>query len=212
VASPDTTAGTAAAPAVARREFLGTVFGVSGLVTLVTIGQTVAPLRRLALLAPRRPDVGPQGFPVNRTARAAGVLESARDAGYALVVEGRVERPLRLSREDLARLPQHSATLPIACVEGWSASRTWSGVRVRDLLAMAGAAPGARARVESLQRRRAYRSSELDHWQAHDPDTLLATHVDGEELHVDHGFPVRLIAPNRPGVMQTKWVARLVVR
>jgi DMSO/TMAO reductase YedYZ molybdopterin-dependent catalytic subunit len=156
--------------------------------------------------------VGPQGFPVNRTARAAGVLESARDAGYALVVEGRVERPLRLSREDLARLPQHSATLPIACVEGWSASRTWSGVRVRDLLAMAGAAPGARARVESLQRRRAYRSSELDHWQAHDPDTLLATHVDGEELHVDHGFPVRLIAPNRPGVMQTKWVARLVVR
>jgi DMSO/TMAO reductase YedYZ molybdopterin-dependent catalytic subunit len=208
VAEPSTTR----APTVARREFLGTVFGVSGLVTLVTIGQTVGPLRRLALLAPRRPDVGPQGFPVNRTARAAGVLESARDAGYALVVDGRVARPLQLSREDLARLPQHSATLPIACVEGWSASRTWSGVRVRDLLEMAGAAPGARARVESLQRRRAYRTSDLDHWQAHDPDTLLATHVDGEELHVDHGFPVRLVAPNRPGVMQTKWVARLVVR
>ena len=40
----------------------------------------------------------------------------------------------------------------------------------------------------------------------------LALFIDDEPLHLDHGFPVRLIAPNRPGVSQTKWVASLVVR
>jgi DMSO/TMAO reductase YedYZ molybdopterin-dependent catalytic subunit len=53
--------------------------------------------------------------------------------------------------------------------------------------------------------------SELNRFQAHDRDTLLATGIDGEVLHPDHGFPARLIAPNRPGVEQTKWVGRLEV-
>jgi DMSO/TMAO reductase YedYZ molybdopterin-dependent catalytic subunit len=39
--------------------------------------------------------------------------------------------------------------------------------------------------------------------------TLLAYAVNGETLNLDHGFPCRLIAPNRPGVLQTKWVARI---
>ena len=83
---------------------------------------------------------------------------------------------------------------------------------MRDLLARAGAPSGARVHVVSLQRHRSYRSSDLDADQAHDPDTLLALRVDGEPLALDHGYPVRLIGPNRPGVMQTKWVTELVVR
>jgi DMSO/TMAO reductase YedYZ molybdopterin-dependent catalytic subunit len=47
---------------------------------------------------------------------------------------------------------------------------------------------------------------------AGDGDTLLALFLDGEPLHLDHGFPVRLIGPNRPGVLQTKWVSELRVR
>jgi DMSO/TMAO reductase YedYZ molybdopterin-dependent catalytic subunit len=46
---------------------------------------------------------------------------------------------------------------------------------------------------------------------AADPDTLLALALNGEPLALDHGFPVRLIGPNRPGVLQTKWVARVEV-
>jgi DMSO/TMAO reductase YedYZ molybdopterin-dependent catalytic subunit len=195
-----------------RRRFLATVFGVSALVTVFTVGQTFRPLARLALLAPRRPDVGPQGFPINRTAAAAGVVTTARDPSYRLVVEGRVRRRLSLSIDDLAALPQHDATLPIACVEGWSASKRWTGIPVRELLRMAGAPEQAQVTVHSLQQRRAYKSSELDVAQAHDADTLLALRVEGEILHLDHGFPVRLIGPNRPGVLQTKWVTRLVVR
>jgi DMSO/TMAO reductase YedYZ molybdopterin-dependent catalytic subunit len=195
-----------------RRAFLTTVFGASGLLVLLTVGQTVRPLQKLALLAPRRPDSGPQGFPVNRTAAAAGVVHTAHDPNYRLVVEGRVTRPLRLSLDDLRGLPQHDAVLPIACVDGWSASKRWSGVSVRDLLRMAGARDDATVTVHSLQRRRSYRVSDLDVVQAHDRDTLLALRVDGETLHLDHGYPLRLIGPNRPGVLQTKWVTRLVVR
>ena len=195
-----------------RRQFLATVFGVSGLLTLVTVGQTVGPLRRLALLAPRRPDVGPQGFPVNRTAKKAGVVKSARAEDFRLTVTGNVRTELDLSLADVTAMAQHSAVLPIACVEGWSTSQTWTGVRVRDLLERAGADPSASVRVESLQQRRSYRTSQLNPWHAHDPDTLLALRVGDEPLDLDHGYPLRLIGPNRPGVMQTKWVTRLVVR
>ena len=65
--------------------------------------------------------------------------------------------------------------------------------------------------VESLEPQGAYRISTLNDRQVADPDTLLATHLDGEPLALDHGFPCRLIAPNRPGVLQTKWVNRVVV-
>lgn len=195
-----------------RRTFLATVFAAAGAVTLFTVGQTVAPLRKLALLAPRRPDTGPQGFPVNRTAATAGVINAARSPDYRLRVEGKVRERLSFTRDDLLAMPQHEATLPISCVEGWSTSQRWQGVRVRDLLERAGSASDAEVRVDSLQRRRAYKSSDLNRWHAHDPDTLLALEVNGEILDIDHGFPLRLIGPNRPGVMQTKWVTRLVVK
>jgi DMSO/TMAO reductase YedYZ molybdopterin-dependent catalytic subunit len=112
---------------------------------------------------------------------------------------------------EVRALPQHRAVLPIACVEGWSTTQTWEGVRVRDLLERAGAPTNAEVRVDSLQQHRSYRSSILDTDQARDDDTLLALRVNGEDLALDHGYPMRLIAPNRPGVNQTKWVSDLVV-
>ena len=42
-------------------------------------------------------------------------------------------------------------------------------------------------------------------------NATLALRVNGETLHIDHGYPCRLIAPNRPGVMQTKWASHLEV-
>ncbi len=108
-------------------------------------------------------------------------------------------------------MPQYEVTLPIACVEGWSKNARWTGVRVRDLLDRAGGGPGARARVESLEAVGAYRVTEMGREYAQDPLTLLALRLNGEELSPDHGYPARIIAPNRPGVLQTKWVGRLEV-
>jgi hypothetical protein len=196
---------------LSRRGFLGVIAGTMGVLTLTTIGQTFSPLNGLAVLAPRRPNVGPQGFPVNKSALSAKVTESAHDPGYRLKVTGRVERQLSLSLDGLRSLRQHEATLPISCVEGWSASVEWEGIRVSDVLDLAGAASDRSVRVESLQPDGLYRFSELNPAHARDLDTLLALRCNGEALHLDHGYPVRLIGPNRPGVMQTKWVSELIV-
>jgi hypothetical protein len=190
-----------------RRGFLVTVAAASGVLTLTTVGQTLPGLRRLALLAPR----DPADRPVNRSARNAGVVDRAASPDYRLRVEGRVATPLTLTLDQVRALPARSAELPIACVEGWSYSARWTGVRLRDLLQMAGAPAGATVQVESLEQHSPYRVSGVNHAQAHDADTLLATHLDGEVLSADHGYPLRLIGPDRPGVNQTKWVTRVVV-
>jgi hypothetical protein len=195
-----------------RRGVLGVAFGGSALLVATFAGSTVPLLRRTSILAPRDVTAGPQGFPVNTTARSAGVVAAAASAGWRLEVVGAVDRDLRLSRADLERLPQRTAELPIACVEGWSTVQRWTGVPLRDLLAMAGAAPGASAHVVSLQERSPYGRSDVEAAVLDDPDTLVALAVGGEPLHVDHGYPARLIAPNRPGVLQTKWLTRVEVR
>ena len=198
------------APSADRRAFLGGVAATTGLVALAVVGNTVGPLSRFAALAQRRPAEGPQGLPVNKTASGAGVVQLARSPAYRLRVEGSVRSPLSLSVDELYGLPQHEAELPIACVEGWSRGARWRGIRVRDLLALAGADDTA-VQVQSLQPRGRYRHSTLNSSHLHDPDTLLALELNGERLQLDHGYPVRLVAPNLPGVMQTKWVERLVV-
>jgi hypothetical protein len=193
-----------------RRTLLGSVFGIAGIVTLFTVGQTFAPLRKLALLAPRRPDVGPQGFPVNRLARSVG-LEHVDIETYRLVVDGPgTSTPVELTYEQLRAMPQHTARVPIVCVEGWSTTQSWTGVRLRDVLALAGAAPHAAATAHALHDGR-QSEAPVNSSQAGDSDTLLALLVNDEVLHADHGFPVRLVGHNRPGVHQTKWVGRIEV-
>jgi DMSO/TMAO reductase YedYZ molybdopterin-dependent catalytic subunit len=56
-----------------------------------------------------------------------------------------------------------------------------------------------------------YGTSELPPQFADDPLTLLALRLNGTELALEHGFPARIIAPDRPGVLQTKWVHHLEV-
>ena len=204
----------AAGGSLSRRGFLGVV-GASSAVLAVSVGaQTVQPFEAVGLLAPRDLDASasPQGFPVNTSAARRRVVDAARSPDYRLTVTGNVSRELRFDLDELRAMTQHDAVLPIACVEGWSKSARWTGVRVRDLLARAGARGGAECQVVSLQRRGLYRTSYLNEHVAHDPDTLLALQINGEDLHIDHGFPVRLIAPNRPGVWQTKWVTEVQVR
>lgn len=194
-----------------RRRFLGLIGAGSALLVGATAGMTVRPLERLALLSPRLPSVGPQGLPVNKTAAEAGVVDAASAVDYRLAVGGAVRRPLALTLADLEAMPQHEAVLPIACVEGWSASARWRGVRLGDLLDAAGADADARVTVHSLEDG-LYGSSEVTASQARAEDLLLALRLDDEPLDLDHGFPVRLIGPNRPGVAQTKWLARVEVR
>jgi len=191
-----------------RRSLLLGVGAAVGSVTVVSAGQTFPPLRRATLLAPRDMDHGSQGLPVNRTASQARVSRAGL-RGWELSVSG--PRPYTLTLPELRALPQHAVRLPIACVEGWSKSARWGGVRMRDLLERADIPEDATLRVVSLQRGGAYRVTEMAPQYARDPLTLLALRLNGEVLDLDHGFPARVIAPDRPGVLQTKWVHRIEV-
>jgi DMSO/TMAO reductase YedYZ molybdopterin-dependent catalytic subunit len=193
-----------AAPTISRRGLLGLVAGSSGLLALLTAGQAIGgPLRPLALLAPRR-----ASFPVNKTARTAGITPELL-AGWRLELAG--PHPRSLSRAQLQALPQRTATLPIACVEGWSTTQTWTGVPLAALARLAGARDGCALRVVSLQRHGALRQATLAPDQVADPRSLLALAVNGHDLPLDHGYPARIIVPALPGVHNTKWVARLEV-
>ncbi|MEV0458748.1 molybdopterin-dependent oxidoreductase [Catellatospora methionotrophica] len=195
---------------LSRRGVFTAVGAAIGLITVATIGQTLRPFAGLSVLGPRDPRIGPQGLPVNQSAVAAGVTAAATDPAYRLELTGPTGTR-RLSLADLAALPQHTAQLPITCVEGWSATATWTGVRIKDLVAAVGGSSGASVRVESLEANSLYRVSTVAPPHADDPLTLLALRVRGEPLDLDHGYPCRLIAPNRPGVLQTKWVHRIEV-
>ncbi|BDZ54530.1 molybdopterin-dependent oxidoreductase [Agromyces marinus] len=196
---------------VTRRGFVRTVGTAAASAVLLTAGQSVPVLAPFNALAPRRMGVGPQGLPINRTAAQAGVTETAVAPDWVLTVASPAgSRDFTL--DELRALPQTEAVLPIACVEGWSQSATWRGVRLVDLLAEADAGePNAPVGFESLQERGAFARTEMPPHYARDPLTLVALELNGGPLHVDHGFPARLIAPGRPGVMQTKWLRRIEV-
>jgi hypothetical protein len=198
------------AGAVSRRALLRGTWAAAGVAVLATAGGAVPWLRRVSVLAVRTGE-GPGGVPINKTAAAAGVLAAATDPGWALAVRVDGAVAARLSLVDLRALPQHTVDLPIACVEGWSAQGRWSGVRVRDVLAAAGAAGGTDVVVTSLQERGPFIRTVLPAAFADDERSLLALDLAGEPLDLDHGFPCRVIAPNRPGVLQTKWVSSLEV-
>ena len=196
---------------LSRRALLGTVAASATVITVATVGETIPALGPISMLGPRRPTLGPQRLPVNTSAAAAQVTRIARDPGYRLRLTG-PGGTRQLSIADLDALPQHTASLPITCVEGWSADAVWTGIRIADLLALVGVPGGdAQVLVESLQQHSRYASSVLAPTHARDPLTLLARRLNGEPLALDHGYPARLIAPSRPGVLQTKWVAALSV-
>ncbi|TFC83799.1 twin-arginine translocation signal domain-containing protein [Cryobacterium sp. TmT2-59] len=200
---------TPAAPtSVSRRGFL-TAVGIAGAAVVgLTAGQTFAPLDALNVFGPRKKGVGQQGVPVNRTAQKAGVTASATAAGWALTLAaGGVERSF--SRAELEAMPQTEVELPIACVEGWSQLAVWRGVRLRDLADLVDADPDASFRLTSLEQRGSFRRTQMGPEYVRDPLTLVALELNGETLDLQHGYPARMIAPGRPGVLQTKWLSRI---
>lgn len=206
------------APAtISRRGVLGLTAASGVTMLVVTAGQSLGGwTRHLAVLAPRgRPrGDGPNAFQINKTAEYAGVTPKMVGPDWELELDRLGEGVARrLSYSDLLALPQHTAELPIACVEGWSTGvQRWSGVRLADLARLAGAADAYSVLVESLQQGGAFGSAALARNQIRDPLALLALRVNGAELSPDHGYPARVIVPAAPGVHNTKWVSRMTFR
>ncbi len=205
-----------AAPTTSRRGALAFAGAGSLLLLAVTVGQSLGgPLRRTALLAPHGQDLGsgPSDFQINQTAARVGIRAVETGSSWRLTLghDGQPgQAPVRLSRAELLCHQQHTAYLPIACVEGWSTdNQAWTGVRLRDLARLAGLSQPASVLVESLERGGTFGRAVLSAGQIMDPDSLLALRVNGADLSLDHGYPARVIVPAAPGVHNTKWVASL---
>lgn len=200
------------APAtLSRRGALALVGGGTAFIAVLTAGQTLGGWTRpAALLLPRgrtRGD-GPNDFQINRTASAAGIDPQSTAKDWRLTLSGG-SAPVVLDRVALSAMPQHTAVLPIACVEGWSTTERWTGVRLRDLARLAGVPEPRSARVSSMERNGPFKQATLQTNQISHPDSLLALMVNDADLSLDHGFPARVIVPALPGVHNTKWVATI---
>ncbi len=188
--------------AITRRALLagGAVAGLT-----LAVGAAQWPGSALSFLAPRRAGDGALDFPVMNYEGGGQRVDVAQ---WRLAVTGEVANPLRLSVDEVMALPAEEHRYSIDCVTGWTAVRTWRGVKVAHLLEMA----GIRDDATHVQ----VRSTSGYHWDHH-RDTLLqdgamlVTHVDGVRLNDDHGYPLRLMLPGVTGQSNIKWVDGLIV-
>lgn len=134
-------------------------------------------------------------------------------ATWRLSVQGRVDRPLELSYDDLLALPSIERVVTLACVSNPVGGRlvgnaTWQGVRLTDLLDRAGVQPDASLVVgRSVDGFTAGFPREL---LADGRDAMVAYAMNGEPLPAEHGFPARLVVPGLYGyVSATKWLGSL---
>lgn len=129
---------------------------------------------------------------------------------YRLKIDGLVAKPAELSYAQIVQMkPSFRKAVTLNCVEGWSVTLLWQGVRVRDLLAKAGG-PSPGAKVVVFHAADGYTSSlPLDYFYKR--DILMAYNQNGVPLSDEWGWPLQLVAEDRWGYKWAKWVERIEV-
>ena len=94
--------------------------------------------------------------------------------------------------------------MPINCVEGWSVGADWRGLPLLEVVQHAGGTADSRIQLISIEQDWGFNHSFVEGPQL--SAALLATHLNGQRLDIDHGYPLRLISPNRAGVLNTEVV------
>ncbi len=130
-------------------------------------------------------------------------------ADWRLTVDGMAARPASFSLAELRSFPSRSQITHLACEEGWSYIAEWTGVPLSYILDRVDALPQVRYVV--------YRSFQTDWWESIDmadathPQTLVALGMNGAELPVPFGGPVRLRVPRQLGYKNVKYITRLTL-
>ena len=148
---------------------------------------------------------GPNDFPVTLT---SGGADHPDPDTWRMRVDGDVRQPLALTLDDLHARSVERHRYSLDCVLGWSATRTWGGVPLRDLLASAGAPSDLLSVV--VHSTTGYQVALLRE-QVEDARTLVAWEVDGVDLTPEHGYPARIMAPGVIGERCLKWVDSVTV-
>lgn len=147
-------------------------------------------------------------FPSYFVSDSVPVWDPAARGTWMLEVSGAVRRPLRLTLDDLLKLPRVSQRVDHFCVEGWTAVAERTGVRVSDLARLAGATADAQY-VDFQSFDNGYHES-WDLESATHPQTLVAYAQDGQLLSPAYGAPARLHSPVKLGYKNTKYLTRVV--
>ncbi len=129
-------------------------------------------------------------------------------ADWRLSVEGRVAHPGTYSLADLQRFPSRKQITRHTCEEGWTAIAEWTGVPLGHVLESAGIQPSAR--FVNFYSYDGWVDS-IDMLDAFHPQTLLAYGMNGKNLPVPHGGPVRLRVERQIGYKSMKYLQRIVV-
>ncbi len=129
-------------------------------------------------------------------------------SAYRLEIGGLVERSLSLSYEELRSFPSEERVVTLYCVEGWTETGLWKGIRIRDLLGKAGVLQEADNVVFSSPG--GYTTS-LTLKDIEKTDPLLAYGINGIDLPDSLGFPLRLVVPDKYGYKWIKWVTSIEV-
>jgi DMSO/TMAO reductase YedYZ molybdopterin-dependent catalytic subunit len=135
-------------------------------------------------------------------------LQADMFANWRLTIEGSVARPGSYSLADLKSMPSRTQITRHACEEGWSAIAQWTGVPLRHVLEAAGLKPEARY-VQFL----AYDdiADGVDMLDALHPQTILAYGMNGRDLPMSHGAPLRLRVETQLGYKSMKFLRTIVV-
>jgi DMSO/TMAO reductase YedYZ molybdopterin-dependent catalytic subunit len=136
-------------------------------------------------------------------------LQAGGFTDWRLSVDGMVARPGTFSLEQLKSYPSRSQITQLACEEGWSYIAEWTGLPLAHLLDLVGVQPHARYVV--------YFSIDPDWWESIDmadalhPQTFITYGLNGDELPVGNGGPLRLRLPRQLGYKNVKFITRMTV-
>ena len=130
-------------------------------------------------------------------------------AGWQLVVDGMVARPMTFSIAEIRSFPVRTQITHLACEEGWSYIAEWRGVPLSHILGLVQPLPEVRYVV--------YRSFQPDWWDSLDmadalhPQTLMTHTMNGRELPVEFGGPLRMRVPRQLGYKNVKYITHLTL-
>jgi DMSO/TMAO reductase YedYZ molybdopterin-dependent catalytic subunit len=136
-------------------------------------------------------------------------LQARKFTDWRLTVDGLVERPSSFSIDQLKSYPSRSQITEVVCEEGWSFIAEWNGIPLSFILDLVGAHPQAKYVF--------YFSIEPDWWESMDmadalhPQTLVTYGMNGDELPVGNGGPLRIRLPRQLGYKSVKFVNHLTV-
>jgi DMSO/TMAO reductase YedYZ molybdopterin-dependent catalytic subunit len=153
-------------------------------------------------------------FPAYHVAPTVPMWDAAARGPWSLEIAGLVRHPMRLTLDQLVRLPQTKQRVDHFCVEGWTAAATFWGVRVAELARLA--APLPQAQYVDFQSFEFDPDAGVNYHESWDlesathPQTLVAYARDGQFLSPAWGAPARVHSPAKLGYKNTKYLTRVV--